>query len=115
MNNNNIKKIYFVIKSLSLKGGGAERVFVDVLNNIRKKNKNINIITFDKNLKNTFYQLALNFNFKSLYLNNVMKSTSLLFFFKKIFIIRKFLFKNKNNLYFFFIIIIFLLFAIASL
>lgn len=112
---NEAGKIYFVIKSLSLKGGGAERVFVDILNNFKKDNKKINIITFDKNIKNTFYKLLVKFNFQSFFLNDVTKPTSLLFFFKKVFIIRKFLLKNKNDFFVCFMSSTFLLFALASL
>ena len=74
---NEVGKVYFVIKSLSLKGGGAERVFVDILNNFKKDDQKINIMTFDKNLKNTFYKLLVKINFKSFFLNDGTKSTSL--------------------------------------
>jgi glycosyltransferase involved in cell wall biosynthesis len=111
---NEVGKVYFVIKSLSLKGGGAERVFVDILNNFKKDDQKINIITFDKNLKNTFYKLLVKINFKSFFLNDGTKSTSLLLFFKKALIIRKFLLQNKNNFFVCFMSSTFLLFALAS-
>ena len=111
---NEAGKINFVIKSLSLKGGGAERVFVDIINNFKKDDNKINIITFDKNIKNTFYKLLIKINFKSFFLNDVNKPTSLFFFFKKILIIRKFLLHNKNDIFVCFMSSTFLLFALAS-
>lgn len=40
-------KILFAIKSLNVKGGGAEKVFVDVVNGLHGRGHDISVLTFD--------------------------------------------------------------------
>lgn len=111
---NNKKKIYFVIKSLTLKGGGAERVFVNLVNNLFPNFKFLQIITFDKDIKNTFYPLDKNIKYNNIFSNEVSKTTSLFSFILKIVKIRKFLIENDNSIYVCFMSSTFLLFALAN-
>ena len=49
-------KILFAIKSLK-NYGGAERVFVDVVNKLHALGYDITVLTFDKSLRNSAYKL----------------------------------------------------------
>lgn len=113
MKNNN-KKIFFVIKSLTLKGGGAERVFVNVVNNLYKNFKNLQIITFDKNLKNTFYPINNGIKHTQIFYKEVNKRTSFISFILRVIKIRNLLKKNNNSIYVCFMSSSFLLFALAN-
>lgn len=113
MENNN-KKIFFVIKSLTLKGGGAERVFVNIVNNLYKNFKYLQIITFDKNLKSTFYPLNKNIIHSKIFYKEVNKRTSFISFILRVIKIRNFLKKNNNSIYVCFMSSSFLLFALAN-
>jgi glycosyltransferase involved in cell wall biosynthesis len=49
--------IFFAIKSLSTKGGGAERVFAQVVNGLSKRGRDIQILTFDPPGSLSFYPI----------------------------------------------------------
>lgn len=49
--------ILFSIKSLNIRGGGAERVFVDIVNGLYQRGRNVGVLTFDYPGE-SFYPLA---------------------------------------------------------
>lgn len=50
--------IVFAIKSLKTQGGGAERVFAQVVNGLAKRGRNIKILTFDPPGSDSFYPIC---------------------------------------------------------
>lgn len=50
-------RLLFAIKSLVVQGGGAERVFVDVINGLVDHGADIDVVTFDEADQTFFYQL----------------------------------------------------------
>jgi glycosyltransferase involved in cell wall biosynthesis len=51
-------KLIFAIKSLSQRGGGAERVFVDVVNGLHERGHDLAVLTFAPLEEESFYPLA---------------------------------------------------------
>ncbi|GAA4642122.1 glycosyltransferase family 4 protein [Pontixanthobacter gangjinensis] len=50
-------RLLFVIKGLVIAGGGAERVFVDVVNALTKRGHDVQVATFDRPDQKIFYDL----------------------------------------------------------
>ena len=53
-------RILFAIKGLVIAGGGAERVFVDVVNELSQRGHIIDVVTFDQAGQDLFYDIAPN-------------------------------------------------------
>jgi len=50
-------KILFAIKSLSVEGGGAERILVNIASSLARRGHHVSILSFDPTGSNTFYRL----------------------------------------------------------
>lgn len=50
-------RLLFCIKALSTLGGGAERVFVDVVNGLHDRGEDVTVLTFESATAETFYEV----------------------------------------------------------
>ena len=50
-------RLLFCIKALSTLGGGAERVFVDVVNGLHDRGEDVTVLTFESATADTFYEV----------------------------------------------------------
>ena len=82
-------RVIFVIKSLQVEGGGAERIFVELCNSLYRHEKfDLEIITFDFVNASSFYPLSSSINWHKLGTNAEVKMSCWTFL-KNIFNLRK--------------------------
>lgn len=81
-------KFVFAIKSLEVRGGGAERVLVNVVNHLANSGHEVHVVTLDYS-KTSFYTLDEKVHLVSLALNQPGKSTG-------VFSLLKFIVKNRS-------------------
>lgn len=53
-----VVQFVFIIKTLSLTGGGAEKVLIDVASELARRRHSVRVLTFDPPSAETFYRLA---------------------------------------------------------
>ena len=70
-------KILLAIKSMSAKGGGAERVLADLANNLVEKDYEIHLLSFDGAEEKSFYKLAESIHWHRLGLGRAQKKATL--------------------------------------
>ena len=91
-------KIQFLIKSLALKGGGAEKVFTIISNYFFNKGYDIEIVTFDKLDSSTFYFVEKKIKYHYLNAGDVSKNTNFFISIKRIFSLRNHFKKTKPDI-----------------
>ncbi|MEQ5775976.1 glycosyltransferase family 4 protein [Thalassospira sp. NFXS8] len=70
-------RLVFAIKALSSAGGGAERVFVEVVNGLAARGHDIHVITSDRPGQLSFYPLDSKINWITLGIGKVDRSTTM--------------------------------------
>lgn len=77
-------KILFVIKTLSLSGGGAERVLSAVTAELARRGHDITVATFDRAGAQTFYEFSNRIRLVHLAVGDVTKKTSVAEFVRRV-------------------------------
>jgi predicted glycosyltransferase len=77
-------KILFVIKTLSLSGGGAERVLSAVTAELARRGHDITVATFDRAGAQTFYEFSNRIRLVHLAVGDVTKKTSVAVFVRRV-------------------------------
>ena len=89
----------FVIKTIAINGGGAERVIVSLTSELSKiKDLNITLVTFDNIEDPSFYPIHANVKLIKLGIGKTIEKTSILEFLKRLFSFRKLTAKLKPDI-----------------
>lgn len=90
-------RILFAIKSLENPGGGAERVFADVIREIDARKHKVKILTFDKKNHETFYKIDKGVDRISIGIGDVSKPSGMVETIRRVLAIRSEVLRQQPN------------------
>ncbi|MEQ1789377.1 MAG: glycosyltransferase family 4 protein [Rickettsiales bacterium] len=90
-------RIVFAIKALSIPGGGAERVLVEVASGLAQRGHQVSVVTSDPNGKSSYYPLHHSVHQVNLGIGIIGKKTKLLEAIKRMYVMRRVLVNLKPD------------------